>query len=375
MSYLAELGFRTLAGGGGPRGDAGHLRRGHRALEDRGTGPHARSCTSARNPYDHPRLSGRWPRTTDWNTPLDNRADPRDLQPTPSNDGRTRSKPRSSRSRNVNRTVGTMLGARDHPRPLAAPVDARRHGRDLTFNWARPGRAFGAFVPAGITLRLEGDANDYVGKGLSGGRIVVRPDRAATVPAEDNDHRRQRHRRTAPPAARSSCAAEWASGSACATPVRRCRDRGRGRPRLRVHDRRPGRGARQDRAGTSRRHVGWRRLRPRPDGTLRAQPGDGRWSSARRGRPGCSSLEELMQRKHLGRDRLDLSPSRAAGRLGRRIADRTLHARSCPPTTSGCSPSGSQATRKPTASTTNGHRPGQAVMEASPRMAETDRGS
>jgi glutamate synthase (NADPH/NADH) large chain len=45
------------------------------------------------------------------------------------------------------------------------------------------GQSFGAFVPRGVTLRLEGDANDYVGKGLSGGRIVVRPDRSATFEA------------------------------------------------------------------------------------------------------------------------------------------------------------------------------------------------
>ncbi len=47
------------------------------------------------------------------------------------------------------------------------------------------GQSFGAFLPRGITLRLEGDANDYVGKGLSGGRIVIRPDRAATFAAQD----------------------------------------------------------------------------------------------------------------------------------------------------------------------------------------------
>ncbi len=50
---------------------------------------------------------------------------------------------------------------------------------DITFKGSA-GQSFGAFLPRGITLRLEGDANDYVGKGLSGGRIVVRPDRAAT---------------------------------------------------------------------------------------------------------------------------------------------------------------------------------------------------
>jgi glutamate synthase (NADPH/NADH) large chain len=47
------------------------------------------------------------------------------------------------------------------------------------------GQSFGAFLPRGITLRLEGDANDYVGKGLSGGRVVIRPDRAATFVASD----------------------------------------------------------------------------------------------------------------------------------------------------------------------------------------------
>ncbi|MDP3712237.1 MAG: glutamate synthase large subunit [Mycobacteriales bacterium] len=85
--------------------------------------------------------------------------------------------------RNVNRTVGTMLGA----------AVTRAHGGaglpegtiDITLTGSA-GQSFGAFLPRGITLRLEGDGNDYVGKGLSGGRIVVRPDRAATFAAEDN---------------------------------------------------------------------------------------------------------------------------------------------------------------------------------------------
>ena len=85
--------------------------------------------------------------------------------------------------RNVNRTVGTMLGSEV----------TRRYGGeglpdgtiDLTFEGSA-GQSFGAFLPAGLTLRLEGDANDYVGKGLSGGRIVVRPHRAATFVAQDN---------------------------------------------------------------------------------------------------------------------------------------------------------------------------------------------
>jgi glutamate synthase (NADPH/NADH) large chain len=48
------------------------------------------------------------------------------------------------------------------------------------------GQSFGAFLPRGITLRLLGDANDYVAKGLSGGRVIVRPDLRSTFPAERN---------------------------------------------------------------------------------------------------------------------------------------------------------------------------------------------
>ena len=55
---------------------------------------------------------------------------------------------------------------------------------DITFTGSA-GQSFGAFLPAGVTLRLEGDANDYVGKGLSGGRVVVRPDQAATFDASE----------------------------------------------------------------------------------------------------------------------------------------------------------------------------------------------
>ncbi|MDQ6874453.1 MAG: glutamate synthase large subunit [Actinomycetota bacterium] len=85
--------------------------------------------------------------------------------------------------RNVNRTVGTMLGS----------YVTRRYGGDglpddtidITLTGSA-GQSLGAFLPRGITLRLEGDANDYVGKGLSGGRITLRPDRNATFRAEDN---------------------------------------------------------------------------------------------------------------------------------------------------------------------------------------------
>ncbi len=79
--------------------------------------------------------------------------------------------------RNVNRTVGTILG---HEVTKRYGGEGLPEGTiDITFTGSA-GQSFGAFLPKGVTLRLEGDANDYVGKGLSGGRIVVRPDRAAT---------------------------------------------------------------------------------------------------------------------------------------------------------------------------------------------------
>jgi glutamate synthase (NADPH/NADH) large chain len=84
--------------------------------------------------------------------------------------------------RNVNRTVGTMLGyevtrrwgARGLPEDT---IHVRFEGS--------AGQSFGAFLPRGITLRLAGDANDYLGKGLSGGRLIVAPDPAAPFLAEE----------------------------------------------------------------------------------------------------------------------------------------------------------------------------------------------
>jgi len=85
--------------------------------------------------------------------------------------------------RNVNRTVGTMLGNAVTRKWGGAGLPDDTISIDFT---GSAGQSFGAFVPNGITLRLEGDANDYVGKGLSGGRIVVRPDKSATFAAEVN---------------------------------------------------------------------------------------------------------------------------------------------------------------------------------------------
>jgi glutamate synthase (NADPH/NADH) large chain len=85
--------------------------------------------------------------------------------------------------RNVNRTVGTMLGHELTKRwgPDGLPTDTI----DVTLTGSA-GQSFGAFAPKGVTLRLFGDANDYLGKGLSGGRLIVRPDRAAGFAAEQN---------------------------------------------------------------------------------------------------------------------------------------------------------------------------------------------
>jgi glutamate synthase (NADPH) large chain len=85
--------------------------------------------------------------------------------------------------RNVNRVVGTTLGSEVTRRYGGAglPEDTIK----LHFRGSA-GQSFGAFVPSGVTLSLEGDANDYLGKGLSGGKIVLFPPREATFVAEDN---------------------------------------------------------------------------------------------------------------------------------------------------------------------------------------------
>jgi glutamate synthase (ferredoxin) len=85
--------------------------------------------------------------------------------------------------RNVNRTVGTLLGSR---------ITKKWGGEGLADNTIRihftgsAGQSFGAFVPRGITFTLEGDANDYWGKGLSGGTLVVFPPKKSTFVPEEN---------------------------------------------------------------------------------------------------------------------------------------------------------------------------------------------
>jgi len=85
--------------------------------------------------------------------------------------------------RNVNRTVGTILGSEVSTRYGAEglPDDTIR----IHFNGSA-GQSLGAFLPRGITFTLEGDANDYIGKGLSGGKLVVYPPRQASFVPEEN---------------------------------------------------------------------------------------------------------------------------------------------------------------------------------------------
>ena len=85
--------------------------------------------------------------------------------------------------RNVNRVVGTITGSEVTKKwgAKGLPEDTIR----LTFQGSA-GQSFGAFVPPGMSFRLEGDANDYLGKGLSGGRITIRPPEGSPFRPEEN---------------------------------------------------------------------------------------------------------------------------------------------------------------------------------------------
>ncbi|MFY8238770.1 MAG: glutamate synthase large subunit, partial [Ilumatobacteraceae bacterium] len=85
--------------------------------------------------------------------------------------------------RNVNRTVGTMLG---YEVTKAWGGNGLPDGTINIHFTGSAGQSFGAFVPAGIEMRLEGDCNDYLGKGLSGGRIILHPHRESAFVAEEN---------------------------------------------------------------------------------------------------------------------------------------------------------------------------------------------
>ena len=84
---------------------------------------------------------------------------------------------------NVDQAVGTMLGNELTKRHAAAGLPEATINIELQ---GSAGQSFGAFIPSGIKLSLEGDSNDYVGKGLSGGTIVIRPNRTSVFAAEEN---------------------------------------------------------------------------------------------------------------------------------------------------------------------------------------------
>ncbi len=85
---------------------------------------------------------------------------------------------------NTNRVTGTILGSALDPALRRRRSAARHH--PSAFPWFRRPEFWRIRAPSGITLELEGDANDYVGKGLSGGKIIVYPPRASTFVAEEN---------------------------------------------------------------------------------------------------------------------------------------------------------------------------------------------
>ena len=85
--------------------------------------------------------------------------------------------------RNVNRTVGTMMGYELTSRWGGTGLPEDTIG--ITFRGSA-GQSFAAFVPPGITMRIIGDANDYFGKGLSGGKLIIHPSEQSTFVAEDN---------------------------------------------------------------------------------------------------------------------------------------------------------------------------------------------
>ena len=225
--------------------------------------------------------------------------------------------------RNVNRTVGTMLG---HEVTKRYGSTGLADGTiDITLTGSA-GQSLGAFLPGGITLRLYGDANDYVGKGLSGGRIVVRPDRSAQLTGGPRRHRRQRHRLRRDvgrdlPARRRRRAVRGAQLR------RHARRRGRRRPRLRVHDRRHRRSSWGAPAATSRAGMsGGTGVRPRPAPRRR--------STARRWPPATSALDPLDDDDLVTRRGAAAPPPRgdrlaARGRAARRarVPAHAVHAR------------------------------------------------
>ena len=208
--------------------------------------------------------------------------------------------------RNVNRTIGTMLSGEV----------ARRYGHtglpDDTIHVqcnGVAGQSFGAFLAAGITLDLVGEANDYVGKGLSGGRIIVRSpnDFRGFGPDHIIAGNTVLYGAIAGEAYFNGVAGERFAVRNSGPHGRRRRRR---RSRLRIHDGWHGRRARQDGTQLRGRHVGRRRVRARCRQRLRGslQHVDGRTSSgssAARSRTPSRSAISVVSTKDLLRELLE----------------------------------------------------------------------
>ena len=233
--------------------------------------------------------------------------------------------------RNTDRTTGAMLSG----------AIAKRYGHDglppdtiVAKFKGTAGQSFGAFLARGVSFELEGDANDYVGKGLSGGRIVVRPPAQSGIVPEELDHHRE-HRAVRRHRGRMLFPRRRRRALRRAQFRRRGGDRRRRRPLLRIHDRRRRGGARPHRAQFCRRHVGRHRLCARRRRHLRAalQHGHGRArADAGRGRhqrqdlpPRPRSRKPRHGRCHGGHEpvrRVPAAPSDRAPRPVHRFAHR-----------------------------------------------------
>ena len=175
--------------------------------------------------------------------------------------------------RNTDRTTGTLLGYEVTRRygSFGLPDDTIR----VRFHGSA-GQSFGAFLPRGITLELEGDANDFVGKGLSGGRLVVAPPKSAAFVAEENIivGNVALYGATSGEAFVRGVAGERFAvrNSGARTVVEGVGDHG-----CEVHDRRSGRGARPDRPELRCRHERRRGVRPRPRSAPSRRAATTRW--------------------------------------------------------------------------------------------------
>ena len=184
---------------------------------------------------------------------------------------------------NVNRTCGTMLSGEVATRYGNAGLPDDTIHIKLT---GTAGQSFGAFLAKGVTLELTGEGNDYVGKGLSGGRIIIKPSPDFRGDTQDNIivGNTVLYGATDGEAFFAGVGGERFCGAQFRRHGGRRRRR---RSRLRIHDRRHGGRARHDRAQLRGRHVGWHRLRAGRGWQLQEplQSGPGRARESAAGRP------------------------------------------------------------------------------------------